>query len=450
MTPWHELARISAERMLNGVAGGVVIALFAGVLLRVMGRRNSGTRFAILLGALLSIAALPALNVARASAGAVPGGGAVWAVTVPSLWATYFVLAWASIAMAGLARVGLGLWQLRKVRAGSELVDPASLDRVLQATLGGFQSSRRVTIATSEKLVVPAAIGFFRPMIVLPKWALKELSTAELNSILIHELAHLQRRDDWTNLAQKVLRALLFFHPAVWWVERQLSLEREMACDDVVLARTANPRAYAECLVAVAERSFMRRGLALAQAAVSRMRQTTLRVSQILEGNRSASTRLWKPAVGLAAVASVVFVVGLARAPELVAFRESSPALASSLAAAPVAATAAAVSQNEAALITPKAVLTSFHPRPLRQSRSIAAPVAVEAKLTPSRNAKSVVRATLASARQDEPSAQTLFVVMRTQQFGPDGTSWTIRVWQFTVLKPEQVPAGLKDPAKST
>ena len=78
------------------------------------------------------------------------------------------------------------------------------------------------------------------PMIVLPKWTLGELSTSELNSILIHELAHIERRDDWTNLAQRILRALFFFHPAVWWVERQLSLEREMACDDVVLARTAN------------------------------------------------------------------------------------------------------------------------------------------------------------------------------------------------------------------
>ena len=119
---------------------------------------------------------------------------------------------------------------------------------------------------------------------------------AELNSILIHELAHLERRDDWTNLAQKVLRALLFFHPAVWWVERQLSLEREMACDDVVLSRTANPRAYAECLVTVAERSLMRRGLALAQAAVSKMRQTTAaRVPnpgrQPLRGHAGVETR---------------------------------------------------------------------------------------------------------------------------------------------------------------
>src|SRR5580698_3926838 len=107
MTPFHELARISAERMLNGVVEGVAIALFAGLILQIVGKQKSATRFTVLLAALFSIAALPLLNVVRATAGA-PGGGAVWAVTVPSMWATYIVLVWAAIAMIGLSRVALG------------------------------------------------------------------------------------------------------------------------------------------------------------------------------------------------------------------------------------------------------------------------------------------------------------------------------------------------------
>ncbi|MGO9647335.1 MAG: M56 family metallopeptidase [Terriglobales bacterium] len=438
MTPFHELARISAERILNGVVEGVAIALFVGLVLQVIGRRNSGTRFAVLLAALFSIAALPVLNVMRAGAGS-GGGGAVWAVTLPRLWATYVVLLWATMASVGLSRVALGLWQLRKVRAGSEAIDPAKLDSVLQTTLREFQSSRSVKIATSEKLTVPAAIGFFHPMIVLPTWTLRELSTAELNSILIHELAHLQRRDDWTNLAQKVLRALLFFHPAVWWVERQLSLEREMACDDVVLSRTANPRAYAECLVTVAERSFMRRGLALAQAAVSKVRQTTLRVSQILDGNRSTAPRVWKPALALMMVASGIFVIALVRAPELVAFRESAPVLSLASVAVPVSSP-----KDFATPTAARAVLTSF--RPKRQVRSVAA-TPIEAKLTPvQQGAEPPARATFAVFGQNPAPAQTVFVVMRTEQFGPSGESWTIRVWRFTVLRPEQIPVELNNP----
>jgi len=446
MTAFHELARVSAERVLNGVVEGVAIAVFVGMLLHTMRRRNSGTRFAVLLTALFSIAALPVLNVVQANAGATPGAHAVWAVTVPSVWATYLFLAWATIAAAGLARVALGLWQLRKVRAGNQAVDVAGLDPVLQRTLGEFQSSRKVTLAVSDQVTVPAAIGFFRPMIVLPQWALRELSTAELNSILIHELAHLERRDDWTNLAQKVLRALLFFHPAVWWVERQLSLEREMACDDVVLSRTANPRAYAECLVAVAERSLVRRSLALAQAAVSKIRQTTLRVSQILDVNRSTTTQVWRPALALVTVASGVFVAALARAPELVAFREAAPA--SSLSLASVVGPAS-LPQPFVTPVAAKASLTSF--RPKRAGQSHVAAKAIEGKLPPQQDsvAKAALPAALPAGRQNEAPARTVLVVMRTEEFGPSGSSWTVRVWRFTMLKAEHIPIELTVPAKS-
>jgi bla regulator protein blaR1 len=443
MTAFHELARISAERTLNGVIEGLAIALFAGLLLRVIGRRNSGARFVVLLAALFSIAALPVMNVVRASNGSAYAARAVWAVTMPSLWAIYVILAWAVVASTGLVRVALGLWQLRKLRTGSEAIDPASLDPVLQRTFGEFKSSRKVQLAVSEKLTVPAAIGFFHPMIVLPEWTLHELSPAELRSILIHEMAHLERRDDWTNLAQKVLRALLFFHPAVWWVERQLSLEREMACDDVVLARTSNPRAYAECLVTVAERSFMRRGLALAQAAVSRMRQTTLRVSQILDGNRAATTPVWKPALALVTMALGIFVVELARAPELVAFHESGPMV--SLASV---GTPAAMPKDPPAPLAAKAVLASFHETPIRKSRSAAAKV-VPARLMLPPVADSALTVKAAAATQDTAPTQTVLVVMRTEQFGPSGEALTVQVWSFTMLKFEQIPAGLKNPAKS-
>ena len=137
----------------------------------------------------------------------------------------------------------------------------------------------------------------------------------------MHELAHLRRRDDWTNLLQKILGALLFFHPAVWWIEKKLALEREMACDDLVLASTTSPRAYAECLVSLAEKSFLRRGLALAQAAVDRLRNVSLRVSQILDVDRPRATRVWRPAPVLVGGVSLVCLVALSHAPtRLVSF----------------------------------------------------------------------------------------------------------------------------------
>ena len=180
-----------------------------------------------------------------------------------------------------------------------------------------------MTLCVSDQLRVPTAIGFTKPLVVIPSWTMQELSTAELNAILLHELAHLRRRDDWTNLVQKIVGALLFFHPAVWWIEKKLALEREMACDDLVLAqaKATSPRAYAECLVSLAEKSFLRRGVALAQAAVDRVRQVSLRVTQILDVNRPRATRVWRPAPVLVAGISLVCLIALSHAPtRLVSF----------------------------------------------------------------------------------------------------------------------------------
>jgi hypothetical protein len=179
---------------------------------------------------------------------------------------------------------------------------------------------------------VPAAIGFRNPMIVFPAWTLQELSPEEINVILIHELAHVRRRDDWTNLLQKIVRAVFFFHPAVWWIDTRLSLEREMACDDAVLAETGNPRAYASCLVDLLEKSCARRGWAMAQAAVHRAHEASLRIAQILDPHRPTATRVRRLAPGLAGIFSVACVGILFSAPQLVAFMPETVALKTSIA----------------------------------------------------------------------------------------------------------------------
>src|SRR5262249_46472234 len=144
-----------------------------------------------------------------------------------------------------------------------------------------------------------------------------------LKYVLMHQLAHLRRWDDWTNLIQKVVRALLFFHPAVWWIERKLALDREMACDDVVLAESPSARDYAECLANVAEKGFMRRQLAMAQAAVHRMKHLTLRVARILDDRAPKTTRLWKPAGPLVTAAVGLCAFWTSQAPPLVSIVDS-------------------------------------------------------------------------------------------------------------------------------
>ena len=334
----HEIAQLSAARMADCLVEGTLVAAFAGLVLRIARRWNSSARFAVWFSALMAIAALPLFGFV----GLERTGTSLTTlaqrpeITLPGSWALWLFVAWAGIAAVGLARVGVGLWRLRALRRSCVAVDSALLAPELRETLAhssmtrssttSYGKSRPAALCVSDRVSVPTVIGFVNPAVVIPRWLLQELSPSELQQILLHELAHLQRWDDWTNLAQKILKALLFFHPAAWWIDKHLSLEREMACDDAVVAETANPRAYAECLTHLAEKSFVRRSLALAQAALGRIRQTTLRVAQILNADRpSAPRHSWKPAVLLVAGFAIACATGISRVPRLVGFDDSFP-----------------------------------------------------------------------------------------------------------------------------
>jgi hypothetical protein len=154
---------------------------------------------------------------------------------------------------------------------------------------------------------------------------LKEMSPEEIEHVIIHELSHLRRWDDWSNLVQQIVKALFFFHPAVWWMESRLALEREMACDDAVLRRSQNARGYAECLTRIAERSFLRRGLAMAQAAVSRVRQTSCRVARILQLEKPLGDGQGKIPAVCALVVTIAGIGVVWRTPVLLSFDDSEP-----------------------------------------------------------------------------------------------------------------------------
>lgn len=439
--PLHALASLLAARMLNGVVEGTALALVACVLLRFIRRPNSSTRFAVWFFTLLAVAIAPWLRGFDSAAASATANSSAHTIVAPAVWGIAFLGFWAVIAVIGLARVALGLWQLRKLRQASRAIDFASLDPELQSVWEGSRPSRNVELAVSDELRVPTAIGFFRPMVILPAWAMQDLSREELKSVLIHELAHLRRHDDWTNLAQKSLRAIFFFHPVVWWVERQLSLEREMACDDAVLAQTQSPQTYARCLVTMAEKSFLRRGLALAQAAVSRMRQTSLRVTEILQKDRSRGTGIWRPVAGVAAVLAIVSVAGLSRAPELIAFQDPASSVASVAPMPRVVMASYQQPRGAKALGKTKPQIASVS----GQAQSQAAATAVQAKLT--------MPATTTAAANETRAATAppaVLVVFQTEQFGAPGmVHWTVFVWHVEVIDPSQIHAGQTVPAKS-
>ena len=377
------LAQIVTERLLNSAAKGLVLAGITWLLLRFVGRQNSGTRFAIWFASLGAIAALPLFSnhtVMPAFLHPFPTGELGRQLVLPSSLALVLFTAWAVVAALLTLRLAAGVWQLCRFRNNCIDLDCSTLDPEMAGMLRAFKSSRRVRICVSTSAAVPAAIGFFRPAIVFPEWLLPQLSSEELEIILLHEAAHLRRWDDWTNLAQKFVKAVFFFHPAVWWIEGQLTLEREMACDDMVLAGASSPHAYASSLISFAEKLQGSRGLNLAHALVSRMQQMSLRVAQILDEQRPRRVGLRKPLLGVS-IAMLALLLGTAPyAPQIVAFR-SQPALGTRQAAEPVTSqmshAAAQSSPLPAVLATERsaghrgtsrsarAIPASFHPNPV-------------------------------------------------------------------------------------
>jgi beta-lactamase regulating signal transducer with metallopeptidase domain len=296
----ENFVHIIAARVLNSLPAGILIAAFVWLVLRLLPRQNSGTRFAVWFLALIAVAALPfsgGLGISH-FAPVVSGSGQPL-FTISTTWAFVLLFTWALFAMACVLRLAIGIVRLHRLLRTCTPIDLSELQPAIGSVIAEFSASHAARLATSDKVNVPAAMGFINPTIVIPRWALRDMAPQELNAILLHEYAHLARHDSWTNLLQKFVRAVFFFHPAMWWIDRRLSLEREMACDDYVLAETQNPRAYAECLLALLERNFARRGWALAQAAVHHAREATLRMSQILDANRPKGRRVWKPAIAL-------------------------------------------------------------------------------------------------------------------------------------------------------
>lgn len=437
----QSLAQVFAERLLNTAIEGMVIAGLAWLLLRLIGRPDSGTRFAIWFSALAAIVVLPFFGGSGFAAPRlfdISASTRHQGITLPVSWAIYLFAAWAAIAGLLLLRLGVGLRRVHTFRRNCSDVDMADINPTIAGVIRDFASRGRVRICISRETAAPAAIGFFQPAIVFPAWLLPQLSVEETQVILLHELAHLRRWDDWTNLAQKIVKAVFFFHPAVWWIENRLTLEREMACDDLVLAQTESPRAYASSLISFAEKLHSVRGLALAQALVSRMHQMSQRVKHILDEKRPGRTGLWSPVLGLSAGMLVLVFAAAPYAPRFVAF-QTQPGLSPTHAIQQARnsevsprvqdqdlSRSASANLVRSANVAPKprAILAAFNPRPAPVQKRLPAIAPRRTVSLPSETAQVEV------AQRELPVRATFMILQTTQYDGAGSRIWTLCVWR--------------------
>ena len=228
---------------------------------------------------------------------------------VPQYVALGLFAAWVLAAIALLVRLGINLYRLERLKADA-LPLPVDYRERLSRWSSAEKGGRDVRLCTCDGIEVPVAVGLFDSMILIPQHLLETLSQEEMDQIMLHELAHLRRADDWTNGIQRFIQALFFFNPAVLYIAQQLDLEREVACDDWVVHETREVRPYATCLTKMAEvTAWPHRALAAPGVFITR-RGLSVRVERLLRAGRNVRTSIsFGPAGGVIAALVVLFFV---------------------------------------------------------------------------------------------------------------------------------------------
>jgi len=242
-----------------------------------------------------------------------PEAGAVVTVTETrsAVWPFLFAAIWAAFGFGGITRIIRSYYRLRRMKRRA---------LVWNRPLPGL--TRPVRVLISPEISSPVAVGFLHPAIMLPENLRGQLTAAEMDLILLHESAHLVRRDDWENLIAQLVGAVANLHPVAWWILRQTRREREMACDEWVVARTGAALPYADCLMRLLERRLAPEHSVLATGIFTRRSQLRTRIEMLLRRGHEFTTAAARIPLGVAVVALAGLVMAGALTPNWVAFAQ--------------------------------------------------------------------------------------------------------------------------------
>jgi beta-lactamase regulating signal transducer with metallopeptidase domain len=165
----------------------------------------------------------------------------------PSIWNIIFAI-WMIGFIIGVLRIGYEIFYLRRFRKGSHNHElSANLNRLKRS----LNIKKRISLVTTTHTDVPFTFGFFKPIIVIPKWILSETEDQQ-NNILLHELIHIKRADYLTNIILQFAHAIHWFNPLIWRISSEVRLSCEISCDTLVLSKGTNSINYAKQLLHVA------------------------------------------------------------------------------------------------------------------------------------------------------------------------------------------------------
>ncbi len=197
--------------------------------------------------------------------------------------ASVIVAVWFVVFLLKSVKAATGLYYIRRIRHhGIRPVPQAWKERVAHLARK-LHISTRIVLMESELVQVPLVAGFLKPVILVPIGFLTNLPYSQVEAILLHELAHIRRKDYLVNLFQSLAENVFFFNPAVLWLSYLLREEREHCCDDLAIAITQNKSSFVEALVQFQEYKLSRSAPALAFA--GRRNHLLDRIKRIIYNN---------------------------------------------------------------------------------------------------------------------------------------------------------------------
>ncbi len=204
-----------------------------------------------------------------------------------------------------LSRFVVNMLQVLAWRRQGLVAPPQEWDNLLTTWASQLNISRPIKLYLSTRINVPMMIGTFKPIILMPIATLNQLTTEEVETILLHELAHIRRNDYLLNILQTMAETVLFFNPFVWLISAIIRKEREHCCDDMVVARSGNPLPYAKALATLASSRMDSNNLSL--AATGDNHQFLNRIKRIMEMKK---TELNYSRVALLLLAILAITIG--------------------------------------------------------------------------------------------------------------------------------------------
>lgn len=256
---------VLAWTLIHSLWQGALVALLLFALQRIIPRRFSNARYLCAGFALTLCVLLPLLTygyllpdaAARSAGLSAPPLMEASPVSLSESPVYDNYLPWLSVLwLLGIVvlsvKMLLELGQVRQLTRQGVSAVPAEVKQICQQIAHRLGIKGHWQVVLSAQVDVPMVVGYWLPVILLPARILTGLSAEQLAMILAHEFAHIRRHDYLVNLVQTLAEILLFFHPAVWWISRQMRDEREHCCDDIAVAFCQQPLAYARALTETA------------------------------------------------------------------------------------------------------------------------------------------------------------------------------------------------------